>query len=336
MLQGTVTFGSRPGRRARGRPPVPALQFWRRRRRDGPRERWQGLDAAALPKMLQRAAAGRGGGGGRAHGVPRLRRRLPAGGRRQGRPRRGGALRRLRRRAALGQDAEPEVPAAAPKSPFLPPSRNIHVPATASPRPASTGYPRRYVLGCQDKACGAAVWFPTCVASASVVEASSCDRCSRPGAPVRKIALQIPRAKVPPGTPAERNHSTSSLHGGRGVAATRVHVRVTRQPRRRRESSPRPHHVKAAASPRLASTSASRESRGVAATCLHTGTDLTPTVCVLCCRGPLVELGLDRSKLRGGGGGGRGGGGRGRGLGRGGAQNGRGGGPQQNKRPRNN
>ena len=56
------------------------------------------------------------------------------------------------------------------------------------------------MLGCTSQQCGSAAWFPSAVASARVLEDSDCPQCSAPGAPVRRLKLKLPSAKVPPGT----------------------------------------------------------------------------------------------------------------------------------------
>ena len=102
----------------------------------------------------------------------------------------------------------------------------------------------KFVLGCTDSKCRSVAWFPSAVAAARVLEDSDCPKCSAPGAPVRRLKLKLPSAKVPPGT------------------------------------------------------------------------ELEPTLCALCCRGEILNLGFDRRKLKVGGrgrGGGRATGGRGRG-----------------------
>ena len=58
----------------------------------------------------------------------------------------------------------------------------------------------KFVLGCTSQQCGSAAWFPSAVASARVLEDSDCPQCSAPGAPVRRLKLKLPSAKVPPGT----------------------------------------------------------------------------------------------------------------------------------------
>ena len=58
----------------------------------------------------------------------------------------------------------------------------------------------KFVLGCTSQQCGSAAWFPAAVASARVLEDSDCPQCSAPGAPVRRLKLKLPSAKVPPGT----------------------------------------------------------------------------------------------------------------------------------------